>query len=341
MYAITNPGSNKTYAHIHDSIWVIVFGYTSTYATQIPSLYARCVPVGLLQRDAYISTFAFHQSELCGLDISPSESLLASGGNDNLLCVWDIRKTVNCRPETAAGPGCYAAGKIWGLPRQHEALPDLVSLLPADRQSFGGLGGLSIRPTGRSSPGQGDIPIFSGGPISGNQRDTIGRIPLGGPAGGIYGPMGAVWGAPLGVPLGGLLSVTTSTRSSPEQPTLPSDQISGAFPLPSSSFSPASHVSLPPLPPGRMQQRQQQPLQQLDTAMRVGEPSATAATREATAVAMAGGRTTRAGTTAPLFVYNEHRAAIKAVKFCPQADGLLASGGGTADRHIRFWNAKM
>ena len=31
-------------------------------------------------------------------------------------------------------------------------------------------------------------------------------------------------------------------------------------------------------------------------------------------------------------------AAVKALAWCPWQSNLLASGGGTADRHIRFWN---
>lgn len=33
-----------------------------------------------------------------------------------------------------------------------------------------------------------------------------------------------------------------------------------------------------------------------------------------------------------------HQAAVKALAWCPFQSNLLASGGGTADRHIRFWN---
>ncbi|MEW5318494.1 MAG: hypothetical protein WDW38_009711 [Sanguina aurantia] len=33
-----------------------------------------------------------------------------------------------------------------------------------------------------------------------------------------------------------------------------------------------------------------------------------------------------------------HTAAVKALAWCPFQSNLLASGGGTADRHIRFWN---
>lgn len=33
-----------------------------------------------------------------------------------------------------------------------------------------------------------------------------------------------------------------------------------------------------------------------------------------------------------------HQAAVKALAWCPFQSNLLASGGGTSDRHIRFWN---
>ena len=42
---------------------------------------------------------------------------------------------------------------------------------------------------------------------------------------------------------------------------------------------------------------------------------------------------------APKHVLTEHQAAVKALAWSPHERNLLASGGGTADRHIRFWNA--
>lgn len=36
--------------------------------------------------------------------------------------------------------------------------------------------------------------------------------------------------------------------------------------------------------------------------------------------------------------FTQHMAAVKAVSWCPWQPNVLASGGGTADRHIRFWN---
>lgn len=39
--------------------------------------------------------------------------------------------------------------------------------------------------------------------------------------------------------------------------------------------------------------------------------------------------------------FNDHCAAVKAVAWCPWKDNLLATGGGTADRHIRVWNTSQ
>lgn len=40
----------------------------------------------------------------------------------------------------------------------------------------------------------------------------------------------------------------------------------------------------------------------------------------------------------PVLTYEKHVAAVKAIAWSPHQHGLLASGGGTADRRIRFWN---
>jgi cell division cycle 20, cofactor of APC complex len=45
-------------------------------------------------------------------------------------------------------------------------------------------------------------------------------------------------------------------------------------------------------------------------------------------------------TTAPRFDLRHHTAAVKAIDWCPWKQDLLASGGGTADRSIRFWNTQ-
>ncbi|EIN06407.1 WD40 repeat-like protein [Punctularia strigosozonata HHB-11173 SS5] len=41
---------------------------------------------------------------------------------------------------------------------------------------------------------------------------------------------------------------------------------------------------------------------------------------------------------APLWKFHEHTAAVKALAWDPHVSGILATGGGTQDKHIRFWN---
>lgn len=40
----------------------------------------------------------------------------------------------------------------------------------------------------------------------------------------------------------------------------------------------------------------------------------------------------------PVHVLNEHQAAVRALAWCPWQANVLATGGGTADRCIKFWN---
>lgn len=42
----------------------------------------------------------------------------------------------------------------------------------------------------------------------------------------------------------------------------------------------------------------------------------------------------------PLYRFHEHTAAVKAIAWSPHQHGLLASGGGTLDKKIRFWNTQ-
>uniref|UniRef100_H2YVS1 CDC20/Fizzy WD40 domain-containing protein n=1 Tax=Ciona savignyi TaxID=51511 RepID=H2YVS1_CIOSA len=42
--------------------------------------------------------------------------------------------------------------------------------------------------------------------------------------------------------------------------------------------------------------------------------------------------------TKPMYSFTDHQSAVKAIAWCPWQSNVLASGGGSADRHIRFWN---
>lgn len=45
--------------------------------------------------------------------------------------------------------------------------------------------------------------------------------------------------------------------------------------------------------------------------------------------------------TKPLMVNSAHTAAVKAIAWSPHQHNILVSGGGTADRTIRFWNTSL
>lgn len=51
--------------------------------------------------------------------------------------------------------------------------------------------------------------------------------------------------------------------------------------------------------------------------------------------------TSSAEQAAPLFRLEGHQAAVKALAWCPYQNNLLASGGGTTDRCIKFWNTQV
>ncbi|MBN3298593.1 cell division cycle protein 20 homolog [Amia ocellicauda] len=46
-----------------------------------------------------------------------------------------------------------------------------------------------------------------------------------------------------------------------------------------------------------------------------------------------------AAVNSPLHTFTQHQGAVKALAWCPWQPNILASGGGTSDRHIRIWNA--
>jgi cell division cycle protein 20 (cofactor of APC complex) len=50
-------------------------------------------------------------------------------------------------------------------------------------------------------------------------------------------------------------------------------------------------------------------------------------------------RANRSSEVAPRLLLQQHKAAVKALDWCPFHRGILASGGGTADRTIKLWNS--
>ncbi|KAJ1819850.1 hypothetical protein LPJ75_001082, partial [Coemansia sp. RSA 2598] len=69
-----------------------------------------------LRQGALISTYYGHAQEVCGLRWSPDRSMLASGGNDNLLLLWDTRYTPLDARAHASHPDIAPAARVFRRP---------------------------------------------------------------------------------------------------------------------------------------------------------------------------------------------------------------------------------
>ena len=75
--------------------------------------------------------------------------------------------------------------------------------------------------------------------------------------------------------------------------------------------------------------------------LRGSRRASTAAIADATAASAAAAAPTGDDMTSdqqPLYKFHEHTAAVKALAWDPHMSGILATGGGTQDKTIRFWN---
>jgi len=87
-------------------------------------------------REHITATMRGHEQEVCGLKWSPSGAQLASGGNDNLLHIWDA---AGAQPVQRLTAHCAAVKALAWCPFQARARAPTRRLLLC-------LGGLSVRP---------------------------------------------------------------------------------------------------------------------------------------------------------------------------------------------------
>jgi len=106
-------------------------------------------------RNHVVSTYVGHQQEVCGLKWNDEGSTLASGGNENLLCLWDASMS---RRGTNGGTGGYNSGQRGGSanfdssnigPRlaltQHKAAVKALAWCPFHRGLLASGGGTADR----------------------------------------------------------------------------------------------------------------------------------------------------------------------------------------------------
>lgn len=97
-----------------------------------------------------VSTLVGHQQEICGLVWSPDAKTLASGGNDNCLCIWDSSKSgLNQPNRTNPSSSVSTATSRSTAPRlkllQHKAAVKALAWCPWERHLLASGGGTADR----------------------------------------------------------------------------------------------------------------------------------------------------------------------------------------------------
>ncbi|KAJ2766739.1 substrate-specific activator of APC-dependent proteolysis, partial [Coemansia nantahalensis] len=102
-----------------------------------------------VREGAVASTYYGHTQEVCGLRWSPDRTQLASGGNDNMLLIWDTRFTpldsrvASYHPDIAAGARAFRRS-LFTL-AEHTAAVKAIAWSPAQRGLLASGGGTDDR----------------------------------------------------------------------------------------------------------------------------------------------------------------------------------------------------
>lgn len=83
---------------------------------------ARIVHSDVRSRNAPYAALVSHQEEICGLKWNPSGQQLASGGNDNLVCVWDAGTAAATHPRLTMTAHTAAVKALAWCPHQANLL---------------------------------------------------------------------------------------------------------------------------------------------------------------------------------------------------------------------------
>lgn len=89
------------------------------------------------QRNHLQFKYAGHEQEVCGLEWSPDGSTLASGGNDNLLCLWDVAMSTRNSQVSTYNPRIAIS--------QHQAAVKALAWCPFQRNTLASGGGTADR----------------------------------------------------------------------------------------------------------------------------------------------------------------------------------------------------
>lgn len=93
------------------------------------------------QRNNVVSKYSHHTQEVCGLQWSPDGSTLASGGNENLLCLWDAAMSSNSIAPLRSNNTYSPRFAI----NEHQAAVKAISWCPWQRNVLASGGGTADR----------------------------------------------------------------------------------------------------------------------------------------------------------------------------------------------------
>jgi cell division cycle protein 20 (cofactor of APC complex) len=96
-------------------------------------------------RRPIISYFTGHTQEVCGITWSPDGSTLASGGNENMLCFWDLNYSASAAASSSAGLSQNSYSPRIKLDQHHIAAVKALSWCPWQRNVLGSGGGTADR----------------------------------------------------------------------------------------------------------------------------------------------------------------------------------------------------
>lgn len=161
-------GTNANTVEIWDSEKLIRTRELSGHTGRVSSLsWNNCHTLSSGGRDSAIlnhdlrqsrhvqSTYLGHQQEVCGLAWSPDGSALASGGNENLLCIWDAAMSSSSSRSSSTGGSSLGGSRTRVLnqssstPRfqmtQHQAAVKALAWCPWQRDVLASGGGTADR----------------------------------------------------------------------------------------------------------------------------------------------------------------------------------------------------
>ncbi|CAI5515202.1 unnamed protein product [Closterium sp. Naga37s-1] len=285
-------------------------------------------------RDHVVSALRAHEQEVCGLKWSRSGQHLASGGNDNLLYIWDNAAISSSSTSSFSSSSSFPTS---GNSSFHSSLSSSFSSSLSSLSASS-----SLPPLLHSSASFSPFASFSSAAAAAAASPFTGSSLIASLASSFSSSS-----LPSAASLASLLASSPSPYASP----FASPHSSLSF-APSHSTVPAAATAAAPAADsahaatGGAGSAADHSFLSLTTSSSSPPPpslsSSPSASSSPRASSLAPSLSCRASPNNARYLHRltAHQAAVKALAWCPFQSHLLASGGGTADRCIKFWNTQ-